>query len=302
MKNDFEKELDDIEPVPIDLTRLAKFTTEEDFTGLGVDLLVEVGSYACVASCLLPGDTECWNRDQAIVGGNVVRLYKLISAVLDQTCKRRRETSFIFTRLAFEVIVNLKFLIKNASTELFESYIRYSLRHERKLHDRIQENIASRDGEVLPIETRMLNSIERTATKSEISIQDVSTSEPKNWGNKNIFERAKDVELDEIYLAAMGGGSHSVHGNWMDLLEYHLEDKEGGFGPNLEWRTPRPQVLYTMARLAAEAIADYVMFLKDENILDYSSCDKFVGRLTDVICRTAKTDETHEAFLTSGMG
>jgi hypothetical protein len=38
-----------------------------------------------------------------------------------------------------------------------------------------------------------------------------------------------------MYLAAFGGGSQNVHGNWMDLLEYHLEEDGDGFAPSLEW-------------------------------------------------------------------
>lgn len=160
---ELEKELNDIESVHVVPDKLTAFTSEEDFTELAVNLLVEAGSYVCVAASVLPGGTKCWSRNEAIIGGNVVRLFKLISALLDQTCQRRRETTFIFSRLAFETIVNITYLIRCASPELFDSYVRYSLRHEKKLHDLIHENIKARGGEELPIERRMLNSIERAA-------------------------------------------------------------------------------------------------------------------------------------------
>jgi hypothetical protein len=212
MTKEMEPQIADITQVHVTAEKLSTFSSEEDFTGLSVDLLVEVGSFVRVAACISPGDTRRWNRDQAIVAGNVVRLYKLISALLDQTSQRRRETTFIFARLAFEAIVNVRYLIEFSCPELFDSYIRHSLRHEKRLYDRIKSNIAARGG-VLPIERRMLASIERAARTSGMSLSDVSANKPKNWGNKNLFERAKAVGLDTAYPAAFGGGSHTVHGS-----------------------------------------------------------------------------------------
>jgi hypothetical protein len=84
-----------------------------------------------------------------------------------------------------------------------------------------------------------------------MSLSEVSPADPKNWGGKNLFDRATAVGLGTAYLAGVGGGSHSIHGNWMDLLEYHLDDVDDGFEPQLEWRRPRPQVCIAIAFLRA---------------------------------------------------
>jgi len=121
----------------------------------------------------------------------LVRLYKLISALLDQICQRRRETTFILSRLAFETIVNLAYLIEYGSPELFDEYIRYSLRQERRLYDRITANIAARGGIRLPIEDRMLASISAAAIKSGFAIVDLSPNEPKSWGKRTFVSELK---------------------------------------------------------------------------------------------------------------
>jgi hypothetical protein len=112
----------EIKRTEIDPKAVKKFSSEADFVGLSLELLIETGSWLWVAGNLLPAVTQAWDRDQAVVGGHVVRLYKLISAMLDQTCQRRREISFILARLAFECIINLRFLIKNSSEEMFRAY------------------------------------------------------------------------------------------------------------------------------------------------------------------------------------
>jgi hypothetical protein len=102
--------LTNIERTVIAPEEIRQFNSEDDFLRLSVHILIEVGSYACVAGNLYPIGTEGWDRDQAVVTGHLVRLYKLISALLDQTCQRRREISIILSRLAFECIINLRYL------------------------------------------------------------------------------------------------------------------------------------------------------------------------------------------------
>jgi hypothetical protein len=116
----------------VSASRTDKFESEDDYNGLSVELLVEVGSFICVAACMLPHGRR-WSRNEAILGGHVVRLYKLISALLDQICQRRREIAFIIGRLAFECVVNLRFLLKNVDDpSVFTSYVTYSLKTERR--------------------------------------------------------------------------------------------------------------------------------------------------------------------------
>src|ERR1700686_1128345 len=91
----------EIDRTNIDPAQLATLSLESEFMGLSVDLMREVASYTCVAACTL-GTGPTWDRNRAAVGGNMVRLYKLLDTLLDQTCKRRRDTSTIVARLAFE--------------------------------------------------------------------------------------------------------------------------------------------------------------------------------------------------------
>ena len=218
--------LSDIKYCKIIEEEIALFKSEDDYMRLSVDIMVEVGQYICLAACILPGDRKAWSLHEAILGGHIVRLVKLVRALLDQTCQRRRETTFVFGRMAFECIINLKFLLKNASLELFKSYIHYSLKHEKKLRDEILKNIEDRGGEILDIEQRMLNSINRSFKTSKTTPAEIDFSKLKDWGGKNLFEKARDVGLADGYIAGIGGPSHNVHGNWQELIEYNIEKNE----------------------------------------------------------------------------
>jgi uncharacterized protein DUF5677 len=287
-------QIDDIKATDVAASRMAAFASEEDFNGLSVELLIEVGSYACLAGNLLPADTDRWNRDQAILGGHIVRLYKLISALLDQTCQHRREIAFIIARLAFECIVNLRYLIKLSNDgPVFDSYVAHSLRHEKRLYERIQANIARRDGKELPVETRMIASINRTMKASGVRLEDLSVSRPKEWGDKNFYQRTEALGLSELYLGSFGGPSASVHGGWMDLLGMQLitHDDDRSFTGRFSWSPPRPQIADTVALLATTAIKDYFNHLSEgpTEILD-EKLDDLSGRIQEAM-------RAHESFL-----
>lgn len=280
-----------VKRVEVDPSVVRAFKSEHEYIGLSVELLIEVGSYVCIAGNIVPPSGKAWNRHEAVLVGHLVRLYKLISALLDQTCQHRRETSFIFARLAFECIVNTMFLIKNDRPDVVNSYIEYSLRHEKRLREKIRMNIAARGGDVWPVEKRMLTSIERSAKESGVDLDEINP--PKNWAGKNLFEKAQDVGLDEAYLGAFAGPSHSVHGNWQDLLEYHLEGESGGFVPDFDWHLPRPQLLTTVAHLTLITLSKFF-----SEIIG-SAGDAVTERFPDLEKRLQRLIHLHEEFLAS---
>lgn len=281
-----------IERVVVNLEEIAKFTKEDQFTGLAVSLMIETGSYVCVAACTM-GTKTVWDRDRAAICGNMVRLYKLLHSVLDQTCQRRQETSFILSRLVFETLVNIRYMIKEFSSELIESYLAYSFRHERKLRDVIQDNISARSGVILPIEDRMLKSIYRSASAAGISIDDVDPKKKGPWGGKNLFDKAEAVSFGEAYLAAFGGASHSVHGNWHEIYGNHLHwDEKGGFTPNLEWHNPRPQLLFALCGMVIETLSVYFAFMAGAQAVELVE-----EPLSDLHDRVYQANDAHEAYL-----
>jgi len=289
----FLAEFDSIKSTDVSSARTDAFTSEDDFNGLSVELLIEVGSFICVAGNLLPAKTRRWDRNQAILGGHIVRLYKLISALLDQICQHRREITFIIARLAFECIVNIRFLIRFGGAATYDSYVRYSLRQERRLYERITKEIEARRGETLPIEERMLESIDKTVKASGLSIAGLSPSRPRDWADKNLYERADAVGLGGTYIGTFGGPSSSVHGNWMDLLEFQLETyhDEGNFSPDFDWHNPRPQIGQTVALLAVEAVREYFAHVGEGPV-------GFIeDRFTDLSNRIRQAMLAHEAFL-----
>lgn len=286
--------LDDIDQTIVEESVLSTFTTERQHFGVAFDLFRETSAYVCILASTTIGDGPSWGVQQAIIGGNLVRLFKLMCFVMEESIKYRDELMSILIRLLAECVINLRYLIRENSDDLSQSYISNSLQHERALAQSIRENISNRGGEFLPIEKRMLSSIERTFRNSGISETDLPKKKIRNWGDKNLYEKAEIVGLADAYSAIFGGPSRNVHGGWQDLLQYHLEcESPGKFKPKLEFSKPRPQVIYALNQLVAETMLEYI------EKLDHEELRPIERRTEDAIQRNYLANDMHEEYLVS---
>jgi uncharacterized protein DUF5677 len=185
-------------------------------------------------------------------------------------------------------------LIANFSKSVIDSYVKSALRHERKLRDAVEANIRNRGGLVRPIEDRMLQSIRRMERAAEISLDDIDPMDRRPWGEKNISEKTRDVELEMAYRAAFGGGSQTIHGNWNEVYGNHLSwnASDGSFTPRTEWKNPRPQVVTALALIVLETIKIYFDFMVGEDVGEH-----FETRLLDLHTRINILDQAHEDYL-----
>lgn len=259
----------EIEKTPVKEEDIAEFADEDDFNRLGVSLLIEAGCYVCIAANTL-GEHEKWDRDTAAIGGNMVRLYKMISGLLDQTTQRRRDTSFIFARLVFETVVTIRYLIKHFSPDLVTSYVK-----------------------ILPIEDRMMKSIDRAFASAGLDPNDLNGYRERNWGGRNLYEKADDLGMGDAYLGAFSGPSQAVHGAWGDIYSHCLQtDGDELFSPNTEWGYPRPQLITASANLSLFAIDDYFGFVGGPDFQEAVQ-----EHLSDLAARLSAFDQAHEGYL-----
>jgi hypothetical protein len=147
----------------VDPEKIKSFTTEDQFMDLGVELFKEISIITSILVCTyrMGEDNrtrDWWKRDEAILGGLMVRLNKLQLAFLDQICNHKAEIAFLLHRSIVETIINLKYLMSKKDEETYTEYVKDSLKQEKRLLSLITSNIQERGLEE-PIETRMKGSI-----------------------------------------------------------------------------------------------------------------------------------------------
>lgn len=193
-------------------------------------------------------------KDEAIIGGNITRLIKLNTSFLENVCNGKLEICYIISRCIAETAINIQYMLSEGEESVLRNYIKYSLITEKELWNTIKENIKDRGGEKQDIEKRMENSILSSFDESDFKLEDVNRS--SKW--KSIAKRAAYVAGDMFYGVYYGISSHSVHGNWQEILLNNLEKEDDGFKLNLQWNMPRPQVLDVAIGLNLKVVYDFI--------------------------------------------
>lgn len=222
---------------------LDKFSNESEF----MDACVELHKDTIAILWILVEAEYCENekipkeitKEQAVIAGNIIRLIKLNTSFLQNTCENKLEICYILNRCLAETGINLIYLLQNREPNVSRNYIKNSLITEKELWNTIIENIKNREGKIQPIEERMQKSIQRSFDESDFEIDEVSRS--SKW--KSIAARAQAIDFDAIYDIVYGIASHSIHGNWQDILANNLTKTETGFKVKFDWNKLRPQIV-----------------------------------------------------------
>jgi hypothetical protein len=283
------------EPYILNKKHLKQANNEEIFIQESYKILKETMIHLIIMSNQIlindEGNTSGRERNEAILIGLLHRICRISKGFFAEVVNRRMDTSFIIGRSIAESAINLMYLIKKNEPNLYEEYVRYSLRHEKKLLIIIKKNIKKR-GKILPIEKRMINSIERTFRMSLIDVSTIDVKSYKNWGG-SIYKRFEELELTLIYQAIFGGWSRNVHGNWQDLLFNDLEYINGYYYIKEKSQRIRPQPLNAIAILLQYTGKNYALNQFPES----DERDDILKRFDELSNITRKIDDLHEEFL-----
>lgn len=282
-----------IDAVVVDEAELRSVDREAPFFRAAFDLVRETTQFVCLFASVNYSVTPTWNVRQAILGGHLVRLFKLSRSLLDNVNEKRGELIWVLLRLSAECVINFSYFLANPSDETYTSYLHHSLQYERDLLRKIQTNIAARGDASWPIEERMRTSIMRAFERSQVTIDSLPEKRIRDWAGKNLFQKAESLGLEQAYFAIIGGPSRNIHGGWRDLLEHHLTSEvDGQFRPNLEFsELRRPQPLFAMASMVVPALDEYVRFLAAPKL------DRVRPLLADLHRRIRLADSLHEEYL-----
>lgn len=232
----------DIEPKYKD-SEVEKFDNEDIFMDAYVELLKQsiqlLYHIVDYKYCDDNGESQKIDKEAAVLGGNLTRLIKLNTSFLQNVCEGKLEICYIINRCLAETFINVKYMLLESEERVKKNYIKHSLITEKELWEIILSNVKDRDNDKLPIENRMQISIQSSFDKSDFELEDVNRS--SKW--KSIKSRADEVAGEMFYSVYYGLASHSIHGNWQDILLNNLTKLDKGFKLNLKWHRAKPQIM-----------------------------------------------------------
>src|SRR6266478_5267768 len=235
-----------------------------------------------------------WSRNQAICAGLMIRISKFMLVVTQLSAKGdRADVVFALDRSILESAVNLEFLLTKNDDAVFDQFVKLSLGPERELYDIVQANIAERGGELLPIEKRMLDSINGVCQACGVKIEEVN-QKYGDWGG-GVRQRLKALNKEEQYVAVQRLPSHAVHGTWVDLCMRHLEHdvKADVFLPDNSFTNVDARLLGPIATFVLEPTKLYLKQL----FSNVPETAKLLERIEDLQNRIIEADAAHEKLM-----
>jgi hypothetical protein len=233
-------------------------------------------------------------KEDAVLGGNLVRLLKLNTSYLQNICEGKSEICFILSRCIAETYINVKYMLIEGEERVKRNYIKNSLITEKELWQTIKSNIIDRKSGALNIEKRMQISIENSFDASDFEIDDVNRS--SKW--KSIKSRADYVAGEMFYSVYYGTTSHSIHGNWQDILIHNLEKSGNQFKLNMDWNTPKPQMLEGPIFFNL----DLLKIFTQKELPEYPHSNIIESNYETLLKYQYSLNENHEILLTQNNG
>lgn len=271
---------------PIELPALeAVRSSKDDFMRDLVLACNPVRKYLIVVAGLVPSEPLS-KLQQGVLVGHMVRLYKLYDTVMLLVAKNRGEIALLVTRPLTETIINIRFLIRYATEEVLRAFQKASLAYEKRLWDEIQSR---KSDPLLPIEERMLGSIQRTFERAGIAMNEVSWGD-RHWAG-DTSQRAQKVDLVDLYEFGFRTGSHNIHGTWHELDFHHLKGHDTYYEPEPRYTSPGPQLIEMPTVLGLDVSAEYVHHVVG------ASGEELIKRLIIMRDWFSSMIELHENFL-----
>ena len=286
-------------PVAVTDEALQECVTKGLFSPLALELYEEAATVLAVCSHLYvtsSPEESALPRNQAVCAGLLVRITKFMAAVASLVSQKSdcADVVFALNRSITESATNLHFLVLKSEDRFFDQFVSFSLSSERELYDVIKKNITERGGETLPIEQRMLNSIDRVCQLSGVAISDV---QPKmhNWGG-GLRNRMIAIGKGDAYAMQQRIPSHAVHGTWVDLALHHLTEAENmSFRPDLTSSRVDSRLMLPICILVLAAACTYV----EAFFSQLPEAEPLFERITDLTQRIMTVDEAHEESINS---
>ena len=237
-----------------------------------------------VATPSFPGYT----KEQAVIVGLYVRLYKLYDALCFHVSENHGEISSIFIRLIFESYIRMEYIMTRGSDSA-RNFIFVSYRVVQEQIEDLQEK--QRQRPLMPIENRILNKIRQQLKQDGIDENDLRRNKNWNLDGKSFRGLMGELGNDALYTYMFGAGSSMVHGDWKDLMANHLIKKEGFYFPYLDHDKVDPRYLCPISMWCLSATREFVEWNK-------SDLEGYVGKITSELEDfTRRIDAHHENHL-----
>ncbi|MDN6968839.1 hypothetical protein FCS83_09865 [Oenococcus sp. UCMA 17063] len=246
------------------------------------------------------------NKEDAIILGAIVRILKIGKSFLKLSGQMNLTGQMSLTRLSFETMTNVGYLIRSKDSKRYIKYYKNGLKSEQALLKKIESNIEKR-GKIIPIEERMISSIKSTAEKADMNLTEVrSIPKPKEIKFPNVRDRSLLIDPSGNLYTLYKSSSSEIHGDFNNIVKYDInfDTSSKSFIPVLDDNYADTRIINGMAKIIViliNIILDTSLFI-NSNLIQFSdpiSKNMFLKIFEKTKCLINKSEQIHEDFLES---
>ena len=257
----------ELPPIAVDFGELAEADDRYPFDRVGWEFIARAGRLselvveATGTVSAEAGESQNGQRpltlDEAVVGGLLVRVAKLLRGLFDSTQSDESEAHHILARCAVEAVVNMRWLLQGNNPEEYRRFRADSFVTWLKWLDEVTDSPVNNDEVARAIHERVERHIEAELRAAGLTREDIPKA-PGSWGRGSFRQRLEDLGLERLYLSMFATHSYYVHGSWHELRTFHLRGGPDGMELELDYGELAPPVSYETAAVSLRGMRDYV--------------------------------------------
>lgn len=198
------------------------------------------------------------DANEAVVGGLLVRMNKLLCGVFDATQADESEAHAPLSRCAVESAVTLRWLVFHGKEKWFRRFRADSFAYWRTQLASMQSRASDHD----PTVAQLSAHIEKELRGAGLTWEDVPKA-PNSWG-PDMRQRCVALGQEWIYTSFFASHHNYVHPSWHELSALHLTFDDERFRLAPSFAGIPPITSYVLARVVCEAAGYAASFLRHD--------------------------------------
>lgn len=234
----------------------SSFKTEEELNKYIIQYCNDLSELVDLLSHLINNETHpnYYNLNEATIVGSITRIIKLYKEIIHNYELNKSEILALFVRPFYESFIISKYLIRNGEeSQRNFRIVSYKSRFDNFKILNNQNNL---------IIKRQLFKLNAKLKEDGFTISDLEKEDKKSqkWklDGKSFWKIHSEVDFTEMYSFIYGVGSDSVHGNWQEIIDFHLTEKGKGYFGFLNYEKCDCRAVITINTILIESILEFL--------------------------------------------
>lgn len=242
-------------------------------------IIKELGTITVLCSQIIidpdPENYIQYDPDEATVVGLFIKLHKGLDVLFNAHLSGALDAVWPLIRINYEAYIKMRYLIREGKDAQKE----YRLKSYRNRYRMYKEYNDGGNAVTDVFLYKFLNDIKDEG----FTIQEFENNKSwKAFGGKSFEELLKEFEPAENYLSGYALGSDSIHSDWGDIRQLHLQPSNGHFVVKIEPEKYHGRVILACIYMHLQAAESFLDWYKNDFGADIVFAEELIKELKRV--------------------